>query len=198
MLSWAFLYDFTAVKKNNNWQICYYFISSPSIKFLFSLTINLEFIHLKKLRPVCWTAKDHQGQAFRWRKCQNWRTFIHCIDGLGWAGLGAVISPLIYSGQMMNVSPVPVTLRRCSVLTGTQSLDPSHLQQQMNNWKMSRWPAPQFAVIISQGVLAVTLFRKRLVPAFCSAENFKNLQNCSGHFRNNKLLCPRDSGVSAP
>ena len=59
--------------------------------------------------------------------------YLHCIDGLGWAGLGAVISPLIYSGQMMNVSPVPVTLRRCSVLTGTQSLDPSHLQQQMNN-----------------------------------------------------------------
>ena len=26
------------------------------------------------------------------------------------------------------------------VLTGTQSLDPSHLQQQMNNWKMSLWP----------------------------------------------------------
>ena len=62
---------------------------------------------------------------------------------------------------------------------------------------MSVWPAPQFAVI-SQAVLAVTLFRKRLVPAFCSAENFKNLQNCSGHFRNNKLLCPRGSGVSAP
>ena len=43
--------------------------------------------------------------------------YLHCIDGLGWAGLGAVISPLIYSGQMMNVSPVPVTLRRCSLLT---------------------------------------------------------------------------------
>ena len=150
----------------------------------------------KRSNQVRHSGEENISKYFVYRG-KNWRTSIHCIDGLGWAGLGAVISPLIYSGQMMNVSPVPVTLRRCSLLTGTQSLDPSHLQQQMNNWKMSVWPAPQFAVI-SQAVLAVTLFRKRLVPAFCSAENFKNLQNCSGHFRDNKLLCPSCSGVSAP
>ena len=143
--------------------------------------------------------KRSSGTSIQVKKMSKLRNIytLYWRAGLGWAGLGAVISPLIYSGQMMNVSPVPVTLRRCSLLTGTQSLDPSHLQQQMNNWKMSRWPAPQFAVIC-QAVLAVTLFRKRLVPAFCSAENFKNLQNCSGHFRNNKLLCPGGSGVSAP
>ena len=94
----------------------------------FNLDIDISPAPCWAFKKVVFCVERQKGQAFRWRKhlqifcisrskLKNIYTTLYWRAGLGWAGLGAVISPLIYSGQMMNVSPVPVTLRRCSLLT---------------------------------------------------------------------------------